>query len=114
VTVFEALKAFDRLQQEGLSIRVIDLYSVQPIDTGALRASAAETGGVIVTVEDHFSGGGIGDAVAAATSGTATVHKLAVTEIARSGTPDELIDRYGLSARHIADAVRAAVPPARK
>jgi transketolase len=107
VTLYEALDAYEQLKKEGVSIRVIDLYSVQPIDAATLRQAAAATSGRIVTVEDHFPGGGIGDAVAAVTSGTATVRKLAVPEIARSGKPDELLDRYGISARHIVEAVRS-------
>jgi transketolase len=107
VTLVEALNAYDQLMQAGIAIRVIDLYSIQPLDTATLRAAAAETRGAIVTVEDHFAGGGIGDAVAAATSGVARVSKLAVTEIPRSGKPDELLDRFGISARHIVDAVKA-------
>jgi transketolase len=107
VTVFEALKAHEQLKDAGVSVRVIDLYSVQPLDEATLRQAAAETGGRIVTVEDHYSGGGIGDAVAAATSGVATVRKLAVREIPRSGKPDELLDRFGISAGHIVAAVRA-------
>jgi transketolase len=107
VTLYEALQAYEQLQNEGIAIRVIDLYSIQPIDAAALQQAAAETGGRIVTVEDHFAGGGIGDAVAAATSGKATVRKLAVGEIARSGKPDELLDRFGISARHIVEAVRS-------
>jgi len=115
VTVFEALKAHDALKQAGIAIRVIDLYSIQPLDAATLRAAASETRGTIVTVEDHFAGGGIGDAVAAATSGVAKVTKLAVTEIARSGKPEQLLDRFGISARHIVDAVQAAAgsPPIR-
>jgi transketolase len=108
VTVFEALKAYGELKQAGIAIRVIDLYSIQPLDTATLRAAAAETRGTIVTVEDHFAGGGIGDAVAAATSGVATVTRLAVTEIPRSGKPEQLLDRFGISARHVVDAVKAA------
>lgn len=108
VTLFEALKAYDQLKASGIAIRVIDLYSIQPLDEATLRSAAAETGGLIITVEDHFSGGGIGDAVAAATSGVATVHKLAVTEIPRSGKPEQLLDRFGISARHIVQAVQAA------
>jgi transketolase len=108
VTVFEALKAHDELEKEGLRIRVVDLYSLQPIDAAALVRCARETQGRIITVEDHYVNGGIGDAVAAAVAPEGfTVHRLAVREIPRSGTPDQLLDRYGISARHIAEAVRA-------
>ena len=107
VTVHEALKAHDELQQSGINIRVIDLYSVQPIDTATLTAAAQATDGVVVTVEDHYAAGGIGDAVSEALAPAgAVVRRLAVREIPRSGQPDELMDRYGISARHIADAVR--------
>jgi transketolase len=108
VTVFEALKAYDQLKASGTSIRVIDLYSVAPVDATALAAAGRATGGHLITVEDHYAAGGIGDAVAEAVAATGlTVHRLAVREIPRSGKPDELLDRYGISARRIVDAVRA-------
>ena len=109
VTVFEALKAHDVLKKEGIAIRVVDVYSVQPIDTQTLVDSARATGGVVITVEDHYATGGIGDAVseAIASAGFA-VRRLAVREIPRSGQPEELLDRYGISSSHIVDAVRAA------
>jgi len=106
VTLFEALKAYDELQRSGIAVRVIDLYSIQPIDAETLRKAAADTGGRLVTVEDHYAGGGIGEAVASATAGVATVRILAVRDIPRSGTPDELLDRFGISARHIVAAVK--------
>ncbi len=108
VTVFEALKAHDDLATQGIKIRVVDLYSLQPIDTAALVRCARETQGRIITVEDHYANGGIGDAVAGAVAEEGlTVHRLAVREIPRSGTPGQLLDRYGISARHIAAAVQA-------
>jgi len=107
VTVFEVLKAYDALKQQGVSIRVIDLYSLQPIDAATLARCARETKGRVITVEDHYPGGGIGDAVASAIAADGfTVERLAVREIPRSGTPDELLDRFGISARHIVAAVR--------
>jgi transketolase len=107
ITVFEALKAYDELQKQGTSIRVVDLYSLQPIDAASLVRCARETKGRVITVEDHYPGGGIGDAVAAAIAPDGfTVKRLAVTEIPRSGTPEELVDRFGISARHIIAAVR--------
>jgi transketolase len=106
ITVFEALKACDELKKTGVSIRVVDLYSLQPIDAATLLRCARETKGRLITVEDHYPGGGIGDAVASAVAGEGfTVRRLAVTEIPRSGTPEELVDRYGISARHIIKAV---------
>lgn len=112
VTVFEALKAYDQLMSEGIAIRVIDAYSLQPIDGGTMLDAARATGGAVITVEDHYSAGGLGDAVSEAivTSGF-VVKRLCVREIPRSGQPDELLDRYGISARHIVDAVRAVRKP---
>src|SRR4051812_37748166 len=108
ITVFEALKAFDQLSAAGTAIRVIDLYSVQPVDRAGLIAAGRATGGRLITVEDHYSAGGIGDAVAEAIADAGlTVHRLAVREIPRSGKPEELVERYGISAKHIVEAVRS-------
>jgi transketolase len=107
VTLFEALKAHDLLANDGIAIRVIDAYSIQPIDAETMRRAARETGRLI-TVEDHYAVGGLGDAVARAVAvDGAVVTRLAVREIPRSGTPDELVDLCGLSAAKIAAAVRA-------
>jgi transketolase len=107
VTLFEALAAYDELKRANISIRVIDLFSIQPIDQETLRTAAAACGGRIVTVEDHYSHGGIGDAVLSALAGDRVqLVKLAVREIPRSGKPKELLDRYGISQRHIVDAVK--------
>ena len=107
VTVFEALKAHAELQASGVSIRVVDLYCLQPVDAASLIQCAVETKGRLITVEDHYGRGGIGDAVASAVAGRGfTVKRLAVPEIPRSGTPEELLDRYGISARHIVAAVK--------
>jgi transketolase len=111
ITLFEALKAYNQLNEQGIPIRVIDLFSVRPIDAQTLQASARLTNGLVVTVEDHYEHGGIGDAVlsALATDGGFKVHKLAVRSIARSGQADELLDRFGISARHIVEKVRSLV-----
>jgi transketolase len=107
VTLFEALKAYDTLAGEGVAIRVIDLYSLQPIDANTLITAARETGRLI-SVEDHYPSGGIGDAVARAIAPIGmTVQRLAVGRIPRSGKPDELLDTFGISARHIVAAVLA-------
>jgi transketolase len=107
VTLFEALKAHDELKKSGTVIRVIDLYSVQPVDREALVAAGKATGGHIITVEDHYAAGGIGDAVAQAVADAGlTVHRIAVRDIPRSGKPEELLDRFGISAAHIIEAVR--------
>jgi transketolase len=108
VTVFEALKAYDQLKATATAIRVIDLYSLSPIDAKSLIAAAKATGGHLITVEDHYPAGGIGDAVAEAVAGSGfTVHRLAVREIPRSGKSEELLERFGISASHIVSAVRA-------
>jgi transketolase len=107
VTVFEALKACDQLKTEGIAIRVIDAYSIQPIDAATLGQAAKATGGRVITVEDHYAGGGLGDAVAEALAGDGVVvDRLAVREIPRSGKADELLDRFGISARHIVETVK--------
>jgi transketolase len=106
VTVFEALKAAETLAQQGIMVRVIDAYSVKPIDRQTLASSAREVGGKVIVVEDHYYEGGLGDAVLNAIGDQAKIVKLAVTEIPRSGPPDALIDKYGISSRHIVDAIR--------
>jgi transketolase len=102
VTLHEALKAYDLLQKEGISIRVIDLYSVKPLDEATLRAAAAVTK-TLITVEDHQEAGGIGEAVAAL--GLAPT-MLCVREVPRSGKPEELIEWAGISANAIVKAVK--------
>ena len=110
VTVFEALKAYEKMTAAGTFIRVIDLYSVAPVDRAALVKAGTATGGHIITVEDHYPAGGIGDAVADAVSEAGIrVTRVAVREIPRSGKPDELLDRFGISANHIVNAVAGVV-----
>jgi transketolase len=111
VTVHEALEAAETLAEEDIGARVIDLYSIKPIDAETLQA-AAEATGRIVTVEDHFPDGGVGDAVLAALAEKgeqARVVKLAVTDMPHSGKPDELLSAFGIDAAHIADAARQLV-----
>ena len=82
ITVFEALKAYEQLKREGTLARVIDAYSLQPIDRATLVRSGRQTGHRIVTVEDHYQAGGLGDAVGAAVGDEGIgVHRLAVREI---------------------------------
>ncbi|HEY8323321.1 MAG TPA: transketolase [Ktedonobacterales bacterium] len=116
ITLHEALKAYDQLKGDGIAIRVIDAYSVKPIDANTLRAAAQATGGRIVTVEDHWMEGGLGDAVLEAFSGMEgaapanqplRIVKLAVHEMPGSGKPDELIEAAGISAAHIVSAVKS-------
>jgi transketolase len=111
VTVHEALKAAEALEGEGISARVIDLYSIKPIDADTLQA-AAEATGRIVTVEDHFPEGGVGEAVIAALADSderPRVVQLAVREMPRSGKAEELLSAYGIDAEHIAEAARKLV-----
>jgi transketolase len=106
VTVFEALTAHWELKQAGIPVRVIDLYSIKPLDAATLKDAARDTG-VIVTVEDHFPEGGLGEAVAAALSGSgALVGRLAVHRLPRSGKPGELLDFEDISARAIVAKVK--------
>ena len=110
ITVPEALKAADALVTEGISVRIVDLYSVKPVDSETLRAAATATDGRIVTVEDHWPEGGIGDAVLDALSDCGLVlklTKLAVRELPGSGKPEELLAGAGIDAAAIADAVRS-------
>ena len=109
ITVDEAVEAAERLSGDGIEARVIDAYSVKPIDAETLRAAARECG-AIVTVEDHWPEGGLGDAVLEALAEAEDrppVHKLAVREMPTSGTPDELLHGAGIDADGIADAARA-------
>ena len=110
ITLHEALKAADELKSQGTAIRVIDLYCVKPIDGKAIAEQIQATGGRLVTVEDHWPEGGVGEAVlsALAQAGVAPAKSrlLAVRDMPHSGKPDELVDAFGISARHIAAAVR--------
>lgn len=107
VTLFEALKAHDLLAKDGIAIRVVDAYSIQPIDRAAMIAAGKATKGRLITVEDHYAPGGLGDAVSEAVWDQGfTVQRLAVREIPRSGEPDELLERYGISAAAIVKAVK--------
>ncbi len=109
ITIQEAIKAYEKLGQDGIAVRIIDLYSVKPLDLETLRRAARETGG-IVTVEDHYPEGGLGEAVLSALAGeTCKFKKLAVNAIPRSGKPDELMDMFGISARHIVQAVKEMI-----
>ena len=113
ITLHESLRAFKQLKSEGIPVRVIDAYSVKPIDREALHEAARATGGRLVVVEDHWSEGGLGDAVLDAFAGVTvevpTVVKLAVRSMPTSGTPAQLLSAAGIDAEHIAHAVRACL-----
>jgi transketolase len=108
ITVFEALKAADELQKEGINVRVIDCYSIKPIDKPTLHKAIKETKlKTLITVEDHFEHGGLGDFVLSAVAETgAKVIKMAVKEISQSGTKDELLNAAGINASHISSKVK--------
>jgi transketolase len=111
VTLHECLRAADLLVADGIAARVIDCYSVKPIDIGALTAAAEATGGRFVVAEDHHPEGGLGSAVAdallAAGQRDFRLTRLAVSEMPGSGTGAELLAWAGIDAEHIADAARA-------
>ncbi len=110
ITLHEALKAYEQLQGEGINVRIIDAYSVKPLDEETIIAAAEETGGKIVVAEDHWLEGGLGDAVldvfAQFDGPLPEVVKLAVQSMPGSGTPDELLEEAGISAHHIVQAVK--------
>src|ERR1700722_13437373 len=109
ITLYEALKAYDELKSRGTAIRVIDLYCVKPLDTAALAENVRATGGRVVTVEDHYAQGGLGEAVVTALADAgvalAAVRRLAVDRVPHSGKPAELIEAFGISAKHVVEAV---------
>jgi transketolase len=104
ITLHEALAAYDRLLQSGIPTRVIDAYSVKPLDYPTLAAAARETKALVV-VEDHAIDGGLGDAVAAAVGPIKPVHRLGITQLPRSGPGEELLVRYGISCSAIEENV---------
>ncbi len=108
VTVYEALKAADALKNEGIAITVIDAYSIKPLAKQFIHDAAQKTNNLVVTVEDHYAEGGLGDAVAGELSALGTkVHKLAVRELPHSGKPEELLAKYGIDAHAIVQQVKS-------
>jgi transketolase len=106
ITLHETLKAYEELKKDNIFIRVIDLYSVKPIDVATVRRAAEDTG-VLITVEDHYAEGGIADAVRTALSKhPVPVHALAVRAMPKSGKPDELLDYEGISWKAIVAMVK--------
>jgi len=105
ITLHEALKAYDELKKENISIRVIDVYSVKPVDREAIAKAQEETG-AIITVEDHFAEGGLGEAVKSVASEKSPVYMLAVRKIPRSGKPYELLDFEEISSKAIIGKVK--------
>lgn len=109
ITLFEALSAYEELKKEGISIRVVDLYSIKPVDSTTLHECASSTK-AIITVEDHFAEGGLGEAVKSAfNSLSVPFYSLAVTRIPRSGKPHELLDYEGISNKAIIKKIKEII-----
>jgi len=108
VTLHEAIKAADQLKAEGIQVTVIDAYSIKPLGKDVILAAAKKTGNTVITVEDHYSEGGLGDAVAGELSVEGIrVHKLAVVGIPRSGKAEELLAHFGIDAAAIVKKVKS-------
>uniref|UniRef100_A0A5S6NKT0 transketolase n=1 Tax=Xenopus tropicalis TaxID=8364 RepID=A0A5S6NKT0_XENTR len=109
VTLHEALAAADELAKQGINIRVVDPFTIKPLDAATILSSGRATGGHIITVEDHYREGGLGEAVCAAVAGEPgfIVQTLAVRGVPRSGKPTELLDLFGISSRCIVEAVKS-------
>ncbi|KAG9353184.1 hypothetical protein JZ751_017760 [Albula glossodonta] len=109
ITLHEALAAADQLAAEGVNIRVVDPFTIKPLDAATIVSCARATGGRVITVEDHYKEGGLGEAVCAAVAEEPgiVVQHLAVSRVPQSGKPQELLDLHGISAKSIAAAVRA-------
>ena len=113
VTLHEALRAHEQLKSAGIAVRVMDLYCVKPIDAEALAPQLSAAGNCLITVEDHYPQGGIGEAVLTALAEIAAAprrfRKLAVTGMPHSGKPEELLEAFGISANHIVTGVKALI-----
>lgn len=117
ITVHEALKAYEELKSENVFVRIIDLYCVKPIEGAQLAKHLRVCNNSLITAEDHYPEGGLGEAVVSALSEAGTsparFRKLAVNGMPHSGKSDELLDAFGISARHISEAVRARAAESR-
>jgi transketolase len=111
ITVHEAMKAADTLAGEDISVRVVDCYSIKPVDTAGIGAAVRSTSNRVVVVEDHWPEGGVGEAVLSGLAQTGSepveFRHLAVTKMPGSGKSEELMSSHGIDAAHIADAVRS-------
>lgn len=111
VTLYEGLTAAEKLAAEGIHARVLDPFTIKPIDVALIISNAKQCGGRIVTVEDHYPEGGVGEAVLSAVAGEQNiiVKKLAVPEVPRSGPPNVLLEMYGISSKSIVAAVKEII-----
>ena len=109
ITLHEAIKAHEKLAAEGIAVKLMDLFCVKPLDKNGILAAAKQCGGKIVTVEDHYPEGGIGEAVAGALSEETGIvlKRLAVREVPCSGKGNELLDKYNINSRAIVEAVKS-------
>jgi len=108
VTLYEALKAADALKNEGIGITVIDAYSIKPLAKDIIRTAAQKTNNTVITVEDHYAEGGLGDAVAGELSAAGIkIHKLAVMSLPRSGKVEELLEHFGIDAAAIVKKIKS-------
>jgi len=107
VTLHEALKAAQELEtRHNTKVRVIDIFSIKPIDSETIVSNAKQCGGKVITIEDHYPEGGIGEAVASTlVEHSIKVHIMAVKDIPRSGPPQALIDKYGIGSKSIVEEV---------
>jgi len=113
ITLFEALAAADELAKENIAVRVIDCYSVKPLDLETLQTAASETK-AIITVEDHYPAGGLGEAVAAALAPIgARIEIMAVNKMPKSGKPDELLEYEEISRKEIIKKIRLLIESAK-
>ena len=108
IALIEAIKAADKLKKEGIGVRVIDAYCIKPVDKIELKRSARETGGQIITCEDHYLEGGLGDAVldALSTESNTKVYKMGISRIPTSGKGEDLLSYEGIDAKSIAGKVK--------
>jgi transketolase len=111
ITVFEAMKAADELKGQGINVRVLDCYCINPIDKKTLIKSLQETRKqILITVEDHFAHGGMGDFAAAAISDmNIRIEKMAVPQISESGSKDQLLNKAGIDASGIIARVKELI-----
>jgi transketolase len=110
ITLVEALKAYELLAKENISVRVVDAYSVKPIDAKGMLQAASQSGNRLLVVEEHYYDGGLGDAVLnAVTNSGVQVYKLAVTDVPRSGKSEELLDHYGISTQRIVEKTKKLI-----
>ena len=109
-TVTEALKAYEELKKEGINVKVIDAYSIKPVAKDLLVQAVASTGGSLITVDDHYIVGGLGDALmeVLCPEGIA-VHKMGIESFPESGKADELLYKFGIGWKNIVDKVKALV-----